>query len=85
MFERITEETFDEIFPLLESAFPVTELRTKEDQRTLLKEAAYVLYGVRKNGVFVHTGSAGCSKEPGIGGSAGISPQGTEELGCPFH
>lgn len=52
MFERITEETFEEIFPLLENAFPVTELRTKEDQRALLKEAAYVLYGVRKNGVF---------------------------------
>ena len=32
MFERITERTFDEIFPLLESAFPVTELRVKEDQ-----------------------------------------------------
>ena len=31
MFERITEKTFDEIFPLLESAFPVTELRVKED------------------------------------------------------
>ena len=52
MFERITEETFDEIFPLLENAFPVTELRTKEDQRALLQEAAYVLYGVRKNDAF---------------------------------
>ena len=31
MFERITEKTFDEIFPLLESAFPVTELRMKEE------------------------------------------------------
>ena len=48
MFERITEKTFDEIFPLLESAFPVTELRVKEDQRALLKEPCYRLYGVRK-------------------------------------
>ena len=49
MFERITEKTFDEIFPLLESAFPVTELRMKEDQRALLKEPCYRLYGVRRD------------------------------------
>ncbi|MDO4530351.1 MAG: GNAT family N-acetyltransferase [Bacillota bacterium] len=52
MFERITEESFDEIFPLLEAAFPITELRLKEDQRRLLKEDAYRLYGVKKGGVF---------------------------------
>ena len=52
MFERITEETFDEIFPLLEEAFPVTELRIREDQRKLLQEACYHLYGVRKDGIF---------------------------------
>ena len=52
MFERITEATFDESFPLLEAAFPVTELRTWEDQRKLLQEEAYHLYGVRKDGRF---------------------------------
>ncbi|MBR3992582.1 MAG: GNAT family N-acetyltransferase [Anaerotignum sp.] len=52
MFERITEKTFDEIFPLMEAAFPVTELREKEDQRRLLQEECYRLYGVRKGGVF---------------------------------
>lgn len=46
MFERITEATFDAIFPLLEEAFPVTELRRKEDQRRLLQEESYRLYGV---------------------------------------
>lgn len=46
MFERITEATFDAIFPLLEEAFPVTELREKENQRQLLREDAYRLYGV---------------------------------------
>ena len=55
MFERITEKTFDEIFPLLESAFPVTELRMKEDQRALLKEPCYRLYGVRREGAFAAT------------------------------
>ena len=52
MFERITETTFDEIFPLLESAFPVTELRVKADQRALLQEPCYHLYGVRRDGIF---------------------------------
>ena len=37
---------------MLEAAFPVTELRIKEDQRSLLQEEKYVLYGVRKNGEF---------------------------------
>lgn len=50
MFERITEETFDAIFPLLEASFPVTELRTKEDQRRLLQEEGYRLYGVPQEG-----------------------------------
>ena len=52
MFERIMEHTFDEIFSLLEAAFPVTELRIREDQRKLLREEQYRLYGVRKGGVF---------------------------------
>ena len=52
MFERITEKTFDEIFPLLEAAFPVTELREKERQKAMLSEECYRLYGVRKEGVF---------------------------------
>lgn len=52
MFERITEKTFDEIFPLLEAAFPVTELREKEDQRRLLQEECYCLYGEKKENGF---------------------------------
>ncbi len=52
MFERITEKTFDDIFPLLEKAFPVTELRIKENQRALLKEPCYRLYGVKKENAY---------------------------------
>ena len=52
MFEKITEKTFDEIFPLLEAAFPVTELREKDDQRLLLQEECYSLYGARKENGF---------------------------------
>lgn len=52
MFERITEETFEQIFPLLEEAFPITELREKERQRAMLQNPCYRLYGVRKEGGF---------------------------------
>ena len=52
MFERITEETFAEIFPLLEAAFPVTELREREEQHRLLKNPCYRLFGVREKDVF---------------------------------
>ncbi len=46
MFQRITEETFDTAYPLLETAFPITELREKDRQKALLKEPCYRLYGV---------------------------------------
>lgn len=53
MFEKITEKDFDAVFPLLEEAFPVTELRTKEDQLVLLQNPLYRLWGVRgENGSF---------------------------------
>lgn len=52
MFERITEESFDAVFPLLEEAFPITELRTEAGQRSLLQEEQYRLYGVKKGGRF---------------------------------
>ncbi len=52
MFERITEEKFDDIFPLLEAAFPVTELRIREEQQRLLQEGCYRLYGVKRNDEF---------------------------------
>lgn len=52
MFQRITEETFDAVFPLLAEAFPVTELREKQNQRALLREAQYRLYGVAEDGAF---------------------------------
>lgn len=46
MFQRITEETFGTAYPLLEAAFPVTELREKERQKALLREPCYRLFGV---------------------------------------
>lgn len=46
MFQRITEETFGTVYPLLEAAFPVTELREQERQKALLREPCYRLFGV---------------------------------------
>ncbi len=47
MFERITKIMFDEIYPILEEAFPVEELREKERQRALLEKPQYRLYGIK--------------------------------------
>ena len=36
MFQRIsTKEAFEQVYPILAEAFPVTELRTKEKQMAL--------------------------------------------------
>lgn len=47
MLERITKETFDDIYPIFEEAFPVEELREKERQKTLLDKPQYRLYGIK--------------------------------------
>jgi len=47
MLERITKDTFDEIYPIFEEAFPVEELREKERQKALLDRPQYQLYGIR--------------------------------------
>ena len=47
MFQRIsTKEAFEQVYPILAEAFPVTELRTKEKQMALLKKEAYRLFAV---------------------------------------
>jgi len=48
MFEKITKDTFDSVFSILENSFPPTELRTKERQYALLHNPCYKLYGNRK-------------------------------------
>lgn len=46
MFHRIQTRTeFERIFPILEEAFPVTELRTREKQAELLEKEKYRLFG----------------------------------------
>lgn len=47
MLERITKDTFDEIYPILEEAFPVEELREKERQEALLDKPQYRLFGIK--------------------------------------
>lgn len=47
MLERISMDTFDEIYPILEEAFPVEELREKERQKALLDKPQYRLFGMK--------------------------------------
>ncbi len=50
MYERISKATFEEIYPILEEAFPVEELREKERQKALLDKPEYRLYGIKNKG-----------------------------------
>ncbi|WP_352399328.1 GNAT family N-acetyltransferase [Anaerotignum sp.] len=47
MFERITKDTFEMVYPILKEAFPVEELREKERQKGLLDKKQYRLYGIK--------------------------------------
>lgn len=48
MFERILKDTFESVYPILEEAFPVEELREKERQKALLDQPQYGLYGIKE-------------------------------------
>lgn len=48
MFDRIeTSSAFERVFPILQEAFPVTELRTKQKQKELLQDPLYRLYAIQ--------------------------------------
>lgn len=52
MFQKLTKEQFDLVFPILEDSFPIEELRIKEGQRNLLEKSEYSLCAIKgENGV----------------------------------
>lgn len=46
--ERLNASHFEQIFQILESSFPTDEYRTREEQKALLFDPAYRLYGARE-------------------------------------
>jgi GNAT superfamily N-acetyltransferase len=48
MFERIYKDTFSTVYPILQEAFPVEELREKQRQKALLDQPRYRLYGMKE-------------------------------------
>ena len=48
MFQLITIESFQEVYPILKEAFPSTERRIEERQKGLLAVPEYELYGVKE-------------------------------------
>lgn len=47
MFKQMkTKEDFEIVYPILEEAFPITELRIKENQCALLEDPLYHLYAI---------------------------------------
>ncbi|WP_317856170.1 GNAT family N-acetyltransferase [Chakrabartyella piscis] len=52
MFQKLNKEQFELVYPILEDSFPVEELRTKENQRSLLDKPEYTLCAIKgENGV----------------------------------
>lgn len=49
MLQRLKNREFDLVYPIMEVSFPVNERRTYEEQKALLKNAAYAIY-VLKDG-----------------------------------
>ncbi|MGN0158376.1 MAG: GNAT family N-acetyltransferase [Brotaphodocola sp.] len=47
MIERLKQESFDEIFEIMEKSFPKDEYRTYEGQKRLFSEPEYQVYGMR--------------------------------------
>ena len=50
MLEKLDETDFDEIFKILEEAFPPSERRTKSDQRKLMELEEYTVFGLKESG-----------------------------------
>lgn len=48
MFQLVSQENFQEVYPVLKEAFSVKERRTKEHQKALLTLPQYCLYAVRE-------------------------------------
>ena len=46
--QRLSEADFEGVFRLLETSFPLEEYRTREEQRALLSEPAYTLFGIKE-------------------------------------
>lgn len=49
MLKVLNHNAFDSAFEILQSSFPVSEFRTKENQKALLGKKEYVLYGIYAN------------------------------------
>lgn len=45
--ERLTDRDFDAVYAIMEKSFPEDERRTYEEQRALLADSSYYLYGVK--------------------------------------
>ncbi len=53
MLQKLDKKDFDEIFSLLEAAFPPSERRTKEDQEKLMDLDEYSIFGLKKRGSLI--------------------------------
>lgn len=52
MLFRVYENSFDDIFNIMEKSFPITEIRTYKDQKNLLNNKLYKLYGCKNEIIY---------------------------------
>lgn len=49
ILERLGSNDFEEVWEIMEASFPISEHRSREEQRKLLEEDTYRLYGIRQD------------------------------------
>lgn len=45
LLQKLETAQFDEVFPIMEASFPLEEYRPYEEQKALLDDSAYAIYG----------------------------------------
>lgn len=45
LLQKLETAQFDEVFPIMEASFPLEEYRPYEEQKALLEDPAYAIYG----------------------------------------
>ena len=63
MIEQIFINDFEQIFEIMEKSFPLTEFRTKSEQKSLFENKFYKVLGIKENNCLVALAAIWCFDE----------------------
>ena len=63
MIEQIFIDDFKQIFKIMEKSFPLTEYRTKEEQKSLFQNEYYRILGIKEDGMLLAFAAIWCFDE----------------------